>query len=105
MENKKYNDIPKDMFEFATAGDLKHDQKLDTKPVGYFKDAFLRFRRNKGSVFAAVIIGLLILYAIIAPIISQYTVRYNDEKFRYTLPKSPISEALGLDFWDGCQEK
>lgn len=105
MENKNYNEIPKEMFEFATVGDLKHDQKLDTKPVGYFKDAFNRFRRNKASVFAAIIIGLLVLYAIIAPLVSQYTVKYNDVNFRYTLPKSPVSEALGLDFWDGCEEK
>ena len=105
MENKNYNDIPKEMFEFASVGDLRHDQKLDTKPVGYFKDAFNRFRRNKASVLAAIIIGFLVLYAIIAPLISQYDVKYNDERFRYTLPKSALSEALGIDFWDGCQEK
>lgn len=105
MEEKQYKDIPKEMFEFASEGDLRHDQKLDTKPVGYFRDAFNRFKRNKGSVFAAIIIGFLVLYAVIAPLVSQYTVKYADENFRYTLPKSKISEALGLNFWDGCEEK
>lgn len=103
--DKQFKEMPKEMFEFASVGDLKHDQKLDTKPIGYLKDAFLRFKRNKGSVFAACIIGLLVIYAIIAPIISQYTVAYNDVYYRFTLPKSSISEALGLDFWDGCEEK
>ena len=50
--------IPKEKFRPAGNRDINHDKKLETKPVGYLKDAWLRFRKNKGSVFAFGIICL-----------------------------------------------
>ena len=49
--NKKpvYENIPKELFSFVDrSGDI-HDQKFDTKPIGYFKDAFIRFAKNNSS--------------------------------------------------------
>lgn len=100
-----YVNIPKDKLVLAKNRDVSHDKKLETKPVGYFKDAWLRFRKNKGSVFAFGIIAFLVLFAIIVPIITPYTVSYNDLYFRYNYPKSELCTSLGLDFWDGCSEK
>ena len=49
-----YANLPKEKFEFyQREGDI-HDKRLETKPVGYFKDAMRRFARNKSSVIAAV---------------------------------------------------
>ena len=45
------------MFEFAQKDAVIHDKKLATKPRGYFADAMLRFKKNKSSVVAAIIIG------------------------------------------------
>lgn len=103
MENVKNVNIPKDKFKFVNNETFGHDQKLETKPVGYFRDAFNRFKKNKGSVVAACVILVLVLYAIIAPIFSQYTVSYEDTYFRYTLPKCDLFAATS--FWDGCEEK
>nr|MCR5153425.1 hypothetical protein [Lachnospiraceae bacterium] len=69
---EKYEKIPQEMFEFARKDDYIHDEKFKTKPRSYFQDAFLRFRKNKSSVVAAVIIGLLVLFALVAPLISSY---------------------------------
>ncbi len=102
---KDYNNIPKEKFEFAKRSDTTHDLKLDTKPVSYMQDAFNRFKKNKGSVFAAWIIIILVVYAILAPIFSQYTVSYADTYFRYCLPKNEIVTSWGWDFWDGCSVK
>ncbi|MBO5663259.1 MAG: hypothetical protein J6R95_00570, partial [Bacteroidales bacterium] len=66
MERTEYINIPKEKFRPAENRDMKHDKKLETKPVSYFKDAWLRFRKNKGSVFAFGIIVLLVLFSIIA---------------------------------------
>ena len=66
MEELKH--IPKEKFEFADRSDISHDKKFDTKPIGYFKDAWLRFCKNKASVVAAVIIIVIILYALITPL-------------------------------------
>ena len=95
--------IPKEKFEFAEAQDFTHERELTTKPVGYFRDAFRRFCKNKGSVIAACIIIALILFAIIAPLCSAYTVDYSDAYYTFTRPKSKIFASTS--FWDGCSEE
>ena len=75
MRPEDFN-IPKEKLQFrANSGD-QHDKKLDTKPVSYLKDAWYRFRKNKASIAATVIIGLLILFAIFVPIFSKYKVKH-----------------------------
>ncbi|MDE7061242.1 MAG: hypothetical protein K2O71_06575, partial [Lachnospiraceae bacterium] len=69
MENK-FENIPKELFEFAQLDTVLHDKKMETKARGFFADALLRFKKNRSSVVAAWIIGLLVLFAIIAPITS-----------------------------------
>lgn len=95
--------IPKEKFEFAEAQDFTHERELTTKPVGYFRDAFRRFCKNKGSVVAACIIIALILFAIIAPLCSAYTVDYSDAYYTFTRPKSKMFASTS--FWDGCSEE
>lgn len=68
MKDEMITDIPKEKFEFADLSDISHDKKFDTKPIGYFKDAWIRFCKNKASVVAAVIIVAIILYALIVPL-------------------------------------
>ena len=105
MERTEYINIPKEKFRPAENRDMKHDKKLETKPVSYFKDAWLRFRKNKGSVFAFGIIVLLVLFSIIAPMVSPYTVEYNDNNFKNATPRNGIFYELGWDFWDGYEKK
>ena len=73
MEEKEIlkENIPAEKFAFVNSDANIHDQAFDTKPIGYFKDAFRRFRKNKGSVIAGIIILLLVLFAIIVPFISS----------------------------------
>ena len=99
---EKYNSIPNEKFAFATAEGRLRDQKFDTKPVGYFRDAFRRFCKNKASVVAAVIILLLLLFSIFAPMFSPYTVQYSNSVMSKKLPKAKGLEWLG---WDGAQKK
>ena len=60
------NSIPKEKFDLANLGDHIKDQKFEDKPVGYFKDAWRRFCKNKASIAAAIVI-ILIVAAIITP--------------------------------------
>ena len=111
MDNRqfdKYNSIPASKFAFATGVDTSHDQKLDTKPVGYFKDAMRRFSRNKASVVAAYIILFLIIFALVGPYLTSAT--YQNAQvtdtglMRYKfLPPKLFNPGLG--FWDGTQVK
>ena len=63
------NEIDKSLFEFAQLDASIHDQKLDTEPVGYLRDAFRRFRKNRGSIIAACIILLLVLLLVLYPLL------------------------------------
>ena len=94
-------DIPAQKFNFAATNGLLHDQKFDTKPVGYLRDAFRRFCKNKASVVAAIIILILLVFSILAPMLSSYTVQFRDIYMTRKLPKAKGLEWLG---WDGCQK-
>ena len=97
--------VSKEKLVFAKNNDNIHDLKLDTKPMGYFKDAFYRFKKNKASITATFIIAFLVLFAIVVPFLTPYTVEYNDINFAYALPKSQLFYDLNLGVWDGCKEK
>ena len=101
MFAKDYN-VSSEKFVLVNENKALHDKELVTKPVSYFRDAFNRFCKNKGAIVSAIIIGILVLYAIIAPIFSQYTVSYTDNYYRYTLPKLPVP--IG-EVFDGCAQK
>ncbi len=102
MKPSEYK-ISSEKFVLANKDGRMHDKELDTKPVGYFKDAFNRFKKNKASIVAAAIIGILILFAIIGPFVTPYQVSDRDAYFAYCLPKSHLSMATGWNFWDGCE--
>ncbi len=102
-----YNSIPSEKFAFAKARDTKHDAKFDTKPVGYFRDAFNRFKKNKASLVAAIIIVILVIYAIIAPWFVDKNYRHSYEstkellRYKQLLPRLDIFDGTG--FWDGSK--
>jgi len=103
---EKYN-IPKEKFAFASTEGRLHDQKLDTKPVSFMRDAFNRFKKNKASLAAAIIILLLLLYAIIGPWLfsSSYQDSYVSEtilvRYKELLPRLKFMTGSGI--WDGSK--
>ena len=102
VDMQQFPEISAEKFKLADKRDLSHDKKLETKPVGYFKGAFKRFCKNKGSVVAAVIIGILLLFSIIAPFCTPYTVSFNDSNFGSCLPVNNLFK--NTSFWDGCRK-
>ena len=75
--------IPKEKFEFANTSDKIHDKKFDDKPIGYFKDAWLRFQKNRSSVVAAVIIILIIAFSVFCPLfITTHDNSFSDTKYQ-----------------------
>ncbi len=81
--------IPAEKFEFAQAGANIHDEKFKTKPIGYLEDAWIRFRKNKASIVAAIIIMLVALYAIVVPFISNYEIGDKDGTYVKSRPYIP----------------
>ena len=84
-----------------------HDKKFDTKVIGYFEDAWIRFKKNKSSVVAAIIILILVIYAIIGPYfcdqnyIKSYATDNIIMRYQYLTPKLTFMEGTG--FWDGTK--
>ncbi|MBR5789409.1 MAG: hypothetical protein IKX99_04840, partial [Lachnospiraceae bacterium] len=95
--------IPAEKFEFVQLNDKLHDKKLDTKPIGFFQDAMIRFTQNRGSVVCGIILLILVLFAIFGPVISNYDITEKDGYYSYALPK--MSAKFDLGFWNGCAKK
>ncbi len=101
-EKTNIREIPASAFEFVPMEGRMHDKKLESKPVGYFRDAFDRFCRNKSSVVAAIIILILVLYSIIVPWLCQnsYTRALTDTtylQYGKLPPKAAGLAWLGMD--------
>lgn len=66
MENRN---IPKEKFSFVPP-ERRISQQIDHhKHQGYFQDAWSRFRKNKASVVAAILILAIVLYALLTPLL------------------------------------
>lgn len=102
-----YTSIPKEKFEFYQRDEAIHDKKLDTKPVGYFKDAMMRFCRNKSSVTAAIIICILLLFALIVPYLgaNNYTNSPTDTMYLRYAKLLPKCDLLAWAGWDGSKKE
>lgn len=95
MSVERNNDIniAKEKFEFANTGTKITDIKFEDKPIGYFKDAWLRFSKNKMSIFAGIIIVLIILFAFLTPLLSfKFDSTFLDP---YYSKKGPRNVTLG----------
>ena len=102
-EIKKDNNsiqIPKDKFEFVHSGERLSDRKFDDKPVGYFKDAWIRFRKSRASVAAAIIIMLIIIYAFTAPLIINHSSSFLEPNYARKAPR--IVALRNSGFFDGA---
>lgn len=95
------NNIPQGMFTLVQENEKISDVKLSTKPVGYLKDAWNRFRKNRASVVALVIILLIALFAIITPLCSKFKMSDADGYYAKSRPKLDSMSNTNSGFWDG----
>ena len=95
-KNKK---ISPEQFTFVNMGERLTDVKFDDKPIGYFKDAWIRFRKNKASVAAACIILIIFIFSVVAPFLTKNENSFMDT---YYAKKGPYVYGLNKDgFMDG----
>ena len=66
------NNIPKDKFEFVQIDSRLHDEVIQGEAIGFFKDAMIRFRKNKAALVSFIIIAILAFMAIFGPSMSKY---------------------------------
>ena len=104
-------EIKAEDFVLATQNEDIHEQRFVTKPTTFFKDSLKRFAKNKSSVVAAVILGILVLLGLVVPILTDSEARspYNTSKgpedttAYMNLEPRLFTNAGG--FWDGTVKK
>jgi oligopeptide transport system permease protein len=98
--------IDKSKFALVERDSKILDEAFQTKAIGYYKDAWFRFRKNKASVVAAIILILLIIMAIIGPFFVSYELDDQHAPWAQRLANMPPKSEL-LDFipmWSGEKE-
>lgn len=92
--------LPDSAFESLHQEDI-HDEKFQTKPIGFFKDAMIRLSKNKISMLSVTVIILVILSSLIVPNITGYTYTEQDIELKNLPPKIPGLCEIGIA--DGSQ--
>ena len=96
MSDIDLNNLKAEDFRFAERGEHIRDKKPETKPVGYFRDAWRRFKKNKASIVAVCIIALLLLFSLFAPVFSSYDMSFSDPVYRNKIPKNEVLAHIGI---------
>ncbi len=92
-------EIKQEDFTLLQADKAIHEQRFQTKPTTFFKDSLKRFSKNKSSVVAAYILGILVLLAIFVPIFNKNDVSNAANAALINL--EPKLFESGTGFWDG----
>ena len=97
--------ISKDDFKLVQTDAKIHDQKFETKPTTFLKDCLKRFRKNKSSVVAAFILGILLVMSVVVPVFFKtsdiHDTKTSHPEIYYLEPK--LFNA-GTGFWDGTKK-
>ena len=95
----EYLSLQKEDFKLHTREEEIHDAKFETKPVGFFKDAMLRFGKNTASIIAFAIICIIVILSAFGPMMNEYG--YNDQDLdRANLP-ARIKGCEGINLLNG----
>jgi len=74
-------------FEFVQIDASIHEQKFETKPTTYFKDATKRFFKSRAAVAGAIVLGAIMLTAVIVPLADQNDIIVPQAASKYLPPK------------------
>lgn len=96
------SEYAKEKFVLVQREDLRYDEALQTNKIGYYKDAWLRFKKNKASVVAAGILIFLILMCLIGPHLRNYKLNRGETnkwaiRLQYLPPRIKGLEWAGFD--------
>ena len=101
--NNNLEHIPQEKFEFVQKDARLHDKRLETKARSFFQDAMLRFSKNKSSVVAAWILLFLVVFSLLSPIISPYTIDDQDPLYVNYPAYVPAIAKLEWGILDGAK--
>ncbi|WP_066392823.1 ABC transporter permease [Cytobacillus horneckiae] len=101
--------ISKDKFQLVGTK-ISEAEKISKPSLSFWKDVFIRFRKNKLAMFGLVLLGVLIFMAIFGPYMTEYDYRTNDLTNKNQSPSSEHwfgTDDLGRDVftrtWEGAR--
>jgi len=94
MADQKH--IDQSEFKFVQKDEKLFDTKFETKPIGYFKDAMIRFSKNRVNVVAAYILFTIILLAIFVPIVTTKNWERQQPEVAFLPARVPLLDRLGI---------
>ncbi len=107
--NKEFNNIDESLFVFSKKDNVIED--IQGENLTFFKDAFIRFKKNKAAVFSTFLFVFILVIAIFAPFIGTYHNKvkqyngdleknmigaYQDLDYRFLTPRIPLIENIGI---------
>jgi oligopeptide transport system permease protein len=96
MSAKNTPNIPKEQFEFVQQNSKIFDKEFETKPIGYFQDAMIRFVRNKTNVLATSVLLVIILMSVFQPMLTSKNYVRLEPAVAFLPPRVPILENFGI---------
>lgn len=97
----EYQNISPEKFKLVQLDETISDTKFKGKPIGFFKDAAIRFAKNKGSLVAFIVIIIMIILSIFGPSLNKYG--FNDQNGAYKNLPPKIAGIEKLGFLDGSR--
>lgn len=108
MNNKIENTtIDKNKFVFVNTDEqfYREEDSIAGESVSYYRDAFNRFKRNKASVAAGIILAIIAFFTVFGPYLKSYPLPETNPKaaiyFKELPPKVRGLERLGI--FDGTK--
>ena len=101
METKRRDPTP-DLFRTLEI-DRDEGERIAGPPVGFWKDSWIRLKKNRGAVISLVLLILLFALAfVLGPLLSQYSPYAQDLARRYIGPSASFwfgTDEFGRDMW------
>lgn len=97
----KIQNIDKSKFTFVHDKDeMISDVPFESREIGYYRDSWNRFKKNKASLAAFIIILILLFFVAFGPYMKKYDLPDQSKtealRFKYLPPKIPGLEKLGI---------
>jgi oligopeptide transport system permease protein len=101
METKR-RDLTPDLFESAVVT-AQESERIAGPPVGFWKDSWIRLKKNRGALISLALIVILFAMAfVIGPLLSQYSADAQNMARRYGGPSAEFwfgTDKFGRDMW------
>ena len=95
METRRNEPTP-DLFERVDFGKAGEGERIAGPPIGFWRDSWIRLKKNRGALLGLAVVSLLILLSFVAPLLSPYDSSAQDVSRRFQSPSG--------EFWFGTDE-